>query len=262
MIIMMSRIHNCLKYIYNYLEYYSHYIFYEIILIVFFIFLFLSEAPEPQTRSILMVLFPSILAVLLGIIFGIGFPNIRNISIFWSTSQYQFLHNSTFKIMWIFVAGIILPPLSIGCFPFSDVRIEEILYKINFTLFFMCILILIPYIKAMFFLQDPLNLISDIRKRISTLVNLDKDASRINEHIYDIILIIRNVTDDTQRFRKGIELIMENKEINEYIIRNIVFIDEIVRMGYISKDYGSKKAVIDFLEFLCILSMEGSYAYP
>ena len=261
MVAMISRAYNNFKYIFYHLKYYSQYIFSEIILIVFFVFLFLSKAPGPQTRSILMVLFPSILAALLAIIFGIGFPNIRNVSIFWSSSQYQFLHDSTFKIIWIFVAGIILPPLSIGCFPFSDVRIEEILYKINFTLFFMCILILIPYIKAMFFLQDPLNLISANRERISILVNLDKDACRINEHIYDIILIIRNMKDDTQRFRDGLKLIREDREITEFIIRNIIFIDEIVRMGYISKNYGSKKAVIGFLESILISIMEGSYVH-
>lgn len=230
--------------------------FYVIILIVFFVLLLLSEAPEPQTRSILMILFPSILAALLGIIFGIGFPSMRNMSVFWSSSRHQFLHGSTFRIIWIFVAGIILPPLSIGCFPFSNMRFEGILYKMNFTLFFVCILILVPYIKAMFLLQDPLNLISDIRERISTLIILGKDTSCINEYIYDIILIIGNLTDDTQRFRNGLELVREDRKKTGFIIENIAFIDEIVRMGYISENFGSKKAVIDFLESICFLSVE------
>ena len=258
---MISRTCNYFKCIYYHLKYQSQYIFYEIILIIFFIFLFLSEPPETQVRSILMVLFPSILAALLAIIFGFGFPNIRNISIFWSSSQYQFLQDSTFKIIWIFVAGIILPPLSIGCLPLSNVRIDEILYKVNFTLFFMCILILIPYIKAMFFLQNPLHLISAIQKRISILVSLDKDASRIYAHVWDTILIIRNVANDTQTFKEGLKLIREDRKTTEFITKNMAFIDEIVRMGYISEDYTSKKAVIDFLELMCILSVEGFYAY-
>lgn len=204
--------------IYNYFLYYSQYIFYEIILLIFLIVLFLSEPPRSQTQNILMILFSSILAALLGIIFGIGLPNLKNTSIFWSSSQYQFLHNFTFKIIWIFAAGIILPPLSIGCLPFSNIGVQKILYKVNFSIFFICILILVPYIKSMFFLQDKIFLIQNIKGKISILTNLNKDSSLIDKHIQDIILIIQNMSNDTRKFREGLELLKEDKNIIESII--------------------------------------------
>ena len=236
--------------IYNYFKLYAHYTFYAVVSLIFLIILFYSRTPEPQIQSILMVLFPSILAALLGIIFGIGLPNMRNASIFWPSSQYQFLHSFTFRIIWVFIIGIILPPLCLGYLPFSDIRIQEVLYKANFSIFFVCIMILTPYIRVMFFLQDPLCLISDIQKRISILIDLNKDVSYINKHIENIIPIIREMVGNRQRFMQGLDSIKKDNDIIGYIVRNFIFIEEITSIGYVSEDYSSKKTVIDFFSDL------------
>jgi hypothetical protein len=145
------------------------------------------------------------------------------------------------------MAGILLPPLSIGCLPSSDPQIEAILYKINLLLFFLCMLILIPYVRAMFFSQDSLLLIPHVLKEISFLMSTGQRESRIEGLMQDLIQIIRSVSGDSERLKTVFELIKNDRKVVEYVVENARVIQEVASIGYTCENYRSKKTVIDFL---------------